>query len=108
MFLSSCDRDLELPIKVQLGSQASSCGESHNSAFLLSFQTSFIPPVEFRPVIWSFLRESVVDLGLPSCCEGILSVPLEPAKGNQDLSRAEGELSVLFPCSRVHRVPLEI
>ena len=46
--------------------------------------------------------------GLPSCCEGILGIPLELVQGNQDLSGAEGQLGVLFPCSRIRGVPLEI
>ena len=46
--------------------------------------------------------------GLPSFCEEILSDPLEPVQGNQDLSGAEGELGFLFPCSRICWVPLEI
>ena len=35
-------------------------------------------------------------------------VPLEPMQGNQELFRAEGELGVLFPCSRILGLPLEI
>ena len=34
--------------------------------------------------------------GTPSCCEGILGVPLEPMQGNQELFRAEGELVSFF------------
>ena len=45
---------------------------------------------------------------LPSCCEGIFTVPLEPVQGDQDLSGAECELDILFPCSRIRGVPLEI
>ena len=45
---------------------------------------------------------------LHASCEGILGVPLEPLQGNQDLSRVEWELGVLFPCSRILEVPLEI
>ena len=46
--------------------------------------------------------------GTPSCCKGTLGVPLEPVQGNQELFRAEGELGVLFPCSRILGLPLEI
>ena len=37
----------------------------------------------------------------------ILGVPLESVQGIQDLSGAEGELGVLFLCSRICGVPLE-
>ena len=46
--------------------------------------------------------------GTPSCCEGILGVPLQSVQQNQELSGAEGELGVRFPCSRIRGVPLEI
>ena len=42
------------------------------------------------------------------CCEGILGVPLQSVQQNQELSGAEGELGVLFPCSKIRGVPLEI
>ena len=48
VFLSGGNRDLGLPIKVQLGSQASSGVEPWNSAFLSSCQRRVRPPVEFR------------------------------------------------------------
>ena len=54
-----------------------------------------------------FSRGSAGESGLPSCCEGILGVSLEPVQGNEDLSRVGGELGVLSPCNRIHRVPLE-
>ena len=107
-FISSYDRDLGLFIKVQRGSQALSGVEAWNSAFLLSSLRGVRAPVQFRQGIWAFSRGSAWETGLPSCCEGILEVPLEPVQGNQDLSRAEGELSVLFPCSKIHWIPLEI
>ena len=44
VFLSSSDRDLGYPVKVQLGSQASSGVEKSNSAFLFTVKL----PVEFR------------------------------------------------------------
>ena len=40
--------------------------------------------------------------------EGILSVTLELVQRNNNLSRVEGELSVLSNCSHIHGVPLEI
>ena len=98
VYLSGGDRDLGLFIKVQRGSQALSGIEAWNSAFLLSSLRGVRAPVQFRLGIWAFSRGSAWETGLPSCCEGILEVPLEPVQGNQDLSRAEGELSVLFPC----------
>ena len=108
VFLTSVERDLGLPIKLQLASQASSGVEAWNSAFLLSCQRGIRPPVEFRQEIWASSRGSAWESGLPSCCEGILGVPLEQVQGNQDLSGAEGELSDLFPCSRIREIPLEI
>ena len=56
VFLSSGDRDLGLPIKVQQGSQASPSVEAWNSAFLSSCQRAVRPPVEFRREIGAFLR----------------------------------------------------
>ena len=108
MFFSSSDSDLGLSIKVQLGSQALSGVEAWNSAFLSSFQRRVRPLVEFRWGNWSFSRVSDGETGLPSCCEGIHSVPLKPVQRNQDLSRAEGELGVLYPCSNIRGVPLDI
>ena len=108
LFLSGGDRHLGLPIKAQQGSQALPGVEAWNSVFLLSCQRWVRPPVEFRRGICYFSRGLTGWTGLPSCCEGILGVPLEPVQGNQDLSGAEGELGVLFPCSRILGVPLEI
>ena len=54
-------------------------------------------PLEFMRGIWAFSTGSARETGLPSCCEEILVVPLEPVHGNQDLSQAEGALGVLFP-----------
>ena len=48
VFLTRVDRDLRLPIKLQLGSQASSGVEACNSAFLSSCQRGVRPPVKFR------------------------------------------------------------
>ena len=100
-----CLRDLRIPIKLHLGSQASSGVEAWNSVFLSSCQRGIRPPDEFRREIWVSSRGSAWESGLPSCCEGILGVPLEQVQGNQDLSGAEGELVVLFPCSRIRGVP---
>ena len=52
-------------------------------------------PVEFRRGIWGFSTGSAWETGLPSCCEGILGVPLKPVQGNQHLSRTRGH-SVSF------------
>ena len=108
VFPSGGDRDVTLPIKLQLGSQASSGVEAWNSALLSSCQRGVRPPVEFRWGFWAFSRRSAWESGLLSCCEVIPSVMLELVKGNQDLYRVEGELSVLFPFSRIRGVPLEI
>ena len=108
VFRIGIDRDLGLPIKLQLASQASSGVEAWNSAFLSSCQRGVRPPVEFRRGIWASSRGLAWESGLPSCCEGILSFPLQQVQGNQDLYGAEGELGVLFPCSRIRGVPLEI
>ena len=105
---SSGDRDLRLFIKVQLGSQASSGVEAWNSAFLSNCPRGVRAPVEFRRGIWAISRGSERETGLSSCCEGTLGVPLEPVQGNQDLSGVEGELGILFPCSRILGFPLEI
>ena len=107
-FFTGIDRDLGLPIKLQLASQASSGNEALNTAFLSSCQRGVRPPVEFRWGFWAFSRRSAWESGLLSCCEVIPSVMLELVKGNQDLYRVEGELSVLFPFSRIRGVPLEI
>ena len=56
IFLSSGDRDLGLPVKAQLGSQASSGVEAWNSAFLWSCKRGVRPPVKFRRGIWAFSR----------------------------------------------------
>ena len=97
MFLSGGDRDLGLFIKIQLGSQASSGVEAWNSASLSRCLRGVRAPVDFRQGIWAFSRGSAWETGLPSCCEGILGVALGLVQGNQDLSRAEGAVGVLFP-----------
>ena len=56
MFLHGGDRDLRLPIKVPLVSQASSGVEALNSALLSSCQRGVRLPVEFRWGIWAFSR----------------------------------------------------
>ena len=91
------NRDLGLFIKVQLRSEASSGVETWNSAFLSSCARGVRALVEFRRGIWAFTRGSAREISLPSCCEGILVVLLEPVHENQDLSRAAGALDVLFP-----------
>ena len=102
------DRDLGLPLKVQQGSQASCGVGAWNSAFLSSCQRGGRPPVEFRRGIRVFSRGSAGESDLPSYCEEIPGVPLEPMQGYQDLSRVEWELGFRFPCSRIGGVPLEI
>ena len=58
VFLSGSNWDLGLPIKVQLGNQASSVVEAHNSAFLSSCQSAVRPSVEFTWGIWVFQEVS--------------------------------------------------
>ena len=36
----------------------------------------------------------------PSCCEGILGVPIKLMQGNKALSLVEGEFGVLSSCGR--------
>ena len=108
---------LSVPLRQRPGSWASYQGstresglvwfEALNSAFLSRCQRGVRLPVEFRWGIWAFSRQYAGRTGLPSCCEGILGVPLEPVQGTQDLSGTDGQLSVLFPCSRIRGVPLE-
>ena len=71
-FLTSVDRDLGLPIKLQPESQASSGDEARNSAFLLSCQWDFRPPEELNlgPGVLLGLATGVSEL--PSCYELIL------------------------------------
>ena len=59
VFHTSIDRDLGLPIKLQLASQASSGNEALNTAFLSSCQRGVRPPVEFRQEIWASSRGPV-------------------------------------------------
>lgn len=49
------DLDLEVPMQVSTGSQASSCGDMQVHAFLSSFQSSIRLPVQFHrdPVAFS-------------------------------------------------------
>ena len=105
VFISGSDRDLGLPIKFQLGSQASSGIEAWNSAFILSYQRGVRHPVKFRQEIWASSKDQhgsqashhvvrVSSVFHWSWCRGI---------------RTYLELSgVLFPCSRIFGVPLKI
>ena len=47
-FLSSCDRDLGVPIEFQQGSKASSLAKALNDDFFSSCKRSVSPPVELR------------------------------------------------------------
>ena len=55
-FLSSCDRDIRVPIKFQWMSQASCHVEAWDSAFLLCCKRGVRPPVEFRRGLVLFLE----------------------------------------------------
>ena len=56
MVLSSCDRDLEVPIDCQRGSQALTCCEAWDAAFLSRCKRGVRPPVEFRRGLVLFLE----------------------------------------------------
>ena len=49
----------------------------------------------------AFSRGATGESDFPLCCEGKFGVPLESKQGNQDLSRVEGDLSILLTCSRI-------
>ena len=55
-----------------------------------------------------FFQEDQQGVRLPIMFKAIVGVALELVQGNQDLFQNEGELSVLFPCSRIGQDPLEI
>ena len=61
VFLSSGDRDLGLPIKVQQESQASSGVEAWNSAFLSSCTTIRVPE-ELWTVVLDVVQEAVIKI----------------------------------------------
>ena len=117
LFLCASDRNLGLPLKVQLGSQASS-GVEHGTVLSYRVSLFWFLSLEFSKRHQAschvqagnrgFFKRFSGASGLPSCCEGILGVPLEPAQGNWDLSQADGKQDVLFHCSRIRGVPLEI
>ena len=54
-FLSSCNRDLRVPLELQEGSQALSHVEAWTSTFLSSGNRDISPPVELRWGIRDFL-----------------------------------------------------
>ena len=56
MFLSSCNRDLGVPLELQEGSQALSHVEAWTSFFLSSGKRGVSPPVELRWGIRDFLE----------------------------------------------------
>ena len=107
-FLSSCDRDIRVPIKFQWMSQASCHVEAWDSAFLLCCKRGVRPPVEFRRGTWSFYRGATWETDLPSYCEGIVMVPFKLVQGNQVLSLVEGDFRVISTCSRNRGVPLKV
>ena len=98
--LSSCNRDLGVPIEFQWGSQTSSHFETWNSTFLSSGIRGVRPPVELRRGTCAFSSGATGETDLPSCCEGILGIPFESVQGNQAFSGVEGEFSVLSNCGR--------
>ena len=98
-----CDGNLGIPFLIKQGNRPSSLVEEREKGTLLE--------------LWLETRcSSHVGTGIsgkfrscsPSCSEGTLGVPLKLAQGDPDLSRADGKLDVLFHCSRIRGVPLEI
>ena len=84
-FLSSCDRDICVPIKFQWMSQASCHVEAWDSAFLSSCILGVRNPVEFR---WEtcFLLKCNRGVRLPLCSDAVFRVPLDMLHGNLALS----------------------
>ena len=102
-----------VPMEFQQGSQASSCVEAWNSAFLSSCKMGVRPPVDFRWGTWAFTKGATGESNLPSCCDGIVSVPYMSLQGNQASSRVEGELGVFsgfffFFLSSDGKIPYEL
>ena len=105
VFLSSGNRDLGPPVRLQLGSLVLRHGTLLSSQVVKGLSGLLLSS---RGEFGLFQRISR-RVRPPSICDGVLQiVPLDPLKGYQDLSRAERDLGVLFPCSRIHGVPLEI
>ena len=108
LFLSGSDWNLQLPIKVQQGSQALPGVEAWTSAFLSSCQRAVRPLVEFRRGFGLFLEDRQGRQASHPVVNRYSVFHWSRCRENQDLSGAEGELGVLFPCSRIRGVPLEI
>ena len=106
--LSSCDRDLGIPIKFQQGSQDSSHAKAWNFAFLSSCKRGVRPPLELRQETWAFSTGATWESDFPYCYEEKLGVPFKSLLGNQDLCRVEGILRVLSTCDINHGVPLQL
>ena len=95
-FLSSCARDLRVPIVFQQGSQASSCGEAWNSTFhqVVKGVSGFLSRLGRE--LGLFSRCATWESALPLCCDGILRVPFKLVQENEALSRVEEEYDVLL------------
>ena len=61
----------------------------------LKVQKVFQVPCRVEAGNLAFSRGATGESNLPSCCEGILGVPYEPAQGYQALSQVEEDLGVL-------------
>ena len=72
--LSSCDRDLGVPIECQHGSQALTCFETWDGAFLLSCKSGVMPPVGFKRGFVLFFQAATGASELSSFSEGSLGL----------------------------------
>ena len=70
-----------VPIKFQLGIQASSPIEPRSFAFLSSCKRGVRTPVGFWQETWAFSRGATGESGLPSCCEGIFGIRSSQCRG---------------------------
>ena len=73
-FLSSCNRDLWVPIKFQQGSQASSCVDAWNSTFRSGCKRGVRPPEGLRWGTWDFSGGATRESDLPCVVRGYLGL----------------------------------
>ena len=105
-FLSISDIDLTVSAELEPGSQASSCVEAQNSAFLLSCSWSVRQLVELYLEPVAFFRGCNHCVSAPLCCDSVLGVPFESVQGHQFLCRVDGEIRVYWIVPQPMRVPL--
>ena len=130
MFLCASDRDLGLPLKIQLGSQASSSLETRTllSSRVVKWgsgplsctgeefglfqedkqgcQASHHLLRGYSVFPWSQHRgiRTYLEMRGNLCFQLILRFTVETVQGNQEVSGAEGELGLLFTCSGIREV----